>query len=113
EPFEQLDPNLVFADLIFDAVLEIGIVVDLHDDEAMVGLFDVDAVEAIPDRARGTHRNVDEVARRLVGLEGPKATLARGSVRAMLDDLPVSARHAILADEQRLACKDTDAPVEL
>jgi hypothetical protein len=31
-------------------VLEVGVVVDLHDDEAVVGLLDVDAVEPLPDR---------------------------------------------------------------
>jgi hypothetical protein len=49
EPLEHADPDLVLADLVLDAVLEIGIVVDLHDDEAAVGLLDVDAVEPLPD----------------------------------------------------------------
>ena len=52
-------------------------------------------------------------ARRLVEVEGAKAALARGAVGAVLDDLPVAARHAVLADEQRLAREHADAPVEL
>ena len=40
------DPDLVLPDLVLDAVLEVGVVVDLDDDEAVVGLLDVDAVEA-------------------------------------------------------------------
>ena len=31
----------------------------------------------------------------------------------MLDDLPMAARHAVLADEQRLAGEHADPPVEL
>ena len=32
EPFEQTDPDLVLLDLVLDAVLEVGVVVDLDDD---------------------------------------------------------------------------------
>jgi hypothetical protein len=113
EPLEHADPDLVLADLVLDAVLEIGVVVDLHDDEAAVGLLDVDAVEPLPDRPRRAHRDVDQCGRRLVDLEGAKAALARGAVGAMLDDLPVAARHAVPAHEQQLAREHADAPVEL
>jgi hypothetical protein len=73
-------------------VLEVGVVVDLHHDEAVVGLLDVDAVEAGPDRPRRPHRDVDQRRRRLAELEGAKAALARGAVGAVLDDLPMAAR---------------------
>ena len=82
EPLEHADPDLVLADLVLDAVLEVGVVVDLHDDEAVVGLLDVDAVEAVADRARRAHRDVDELRRRLVEIEGAEAALARRSRRA-------------------------------
>src|SRR3977135_3913331 len=75
EPLEQPDPDLVLADLVLDAVLEIGVVVDLHDDEAVVGLLDVDAVEPLPDRPHRTHRDVHELRRRLVEVESAKAAL--------------------------------------
>src|SRR5436305_13362236 len=91
EPLEQSCPDLVLADLVFDAVLEIRVVVDLHDDEATVGLLDVDAVEAVADRARRAHGDVDQLGRRLVELEGAKAAFVRGAVGAMLDDLPMPA----------------------
>ena len=45
-----------------------------------------------PSPARG-HR---DVRRRLVELEGAKAPFARGAVGAVLDDLPVAARRAVL-----------------
>src|SRR6266571_7602448 len=99
EPLEQPRPDLVLAELVLDAVLEIGIVVDLHDDEAAVGLLDVDAVEAVADRPRRAHRDVDQVARRLVEFEGAKAALVRGAVGAVLDDLPMATRHAVLTHE--------------
>src|SRR5579862_9006382 len=94
EPAQELDPDLVLADLILDAVLEIGVVVDLHDDEAVVGLLDVDPVESLADRTGGAHRDVDEVARRLIDFEGAEAAFAGGAVGAVLDDLPMPARHA-------------------
>ena len=84
EPLEHADPDLVLADLVLDAVLEIGIVVDLHDDEAAVGLLDVDAVEPLPDRAGRAHRDVDQRSRRLVELEGAEAAFARGAVGAVV-----------------------------
>src|SRR5262245_8460334 len=100
EPLEHAGPDFVLADLVLNAVLEVGVVVDLHDDEAALGLLDVDPVEAVADRARRPHRNVDQVGRRLVEVEGAPAALARGAVGAVLDDLPVAARHAVLAHEQ-------------
>src|SRR5712691_7424952 len=95
EPLEQPGPDLVLADLVLDAVLEVGVVVDLHDDEAVVGLLDVDPVEPLPDRPGRAHRDVDQSGRRLTDLEGAKAAFARGAVGAMLDDLPMAARHAV------------------
>ena len=84
EPLEQLHPDFVLADLILDAVLEIGVVIHLHHDEAGVGLLDVDAVEPLPDRACRAHRNVDQVPRCLIELEGPEAAFARGAVGAVV-----------------------------
>ena len=52
EPLEHADPDLVLADLVLDAVLEVGVVVDLHDNKAVVGLLDVDAVKPLADRPR-------------------------------------------------------------
>src|SRR6266851_5636156 len=101
EPAQQPRPDLVLADLVLDAVLEVGVVVDLHDDEAMVGLLDVDAVESVADRPRRAHGDVDQLGGRLVELEGAKAAFVRGAVGAVLDDLPMPARHAVLAHEQR------------
>src|SRR5258707_654786 len=82
EPLEQPCPDLILADLVLDAVLEIGVVVDLHDDKAAVGLLDVDAVEALADRPRRAHGDVDQLGRGLVELEGAKAALVRGTGRA-------------------------------
>ena len=78
-----------------------------------VGLLEVDAVEAVADRLGGAHRDVDDLGRRLVEIEGAEPAFARRAVGTVLDDLPVAARHAVLADEQRLAGEHADAPVEL
>src|SRR4249919_484073 len=112
EPFEQPHPYFIPADDVLDAVFEVGIVVDLHDDEALVRLLHVDPVEAVADRPRRAHCNVDERGRSLVDVEGLEAAFARGAVGAVLDDLRMAARHTVLADEQRLAGKDAHAPVE-
>src|SRR5258706_11679347 len=61
EPAQQLHPDLILADLVLDAVLEIGVVVDLHHHDAAVGLLEVDAIEAVADRARRAHRDVDDL----------------------------------------------------
>src|SRR5712692_10537106 len=113
EPFEQTGPDLVLADLVLDAVLEVRIVVDFHYDEATLGLLDIYTVKTFPDRPRRPHRNVDQVRRGLIELKGAKAALARGAVRAVLDDLPMPARHAILTHEQWLTPQHADAPIEL
>ena len=134
EPFEQPRPDFVLADLVLDAVLEVGVVVDLHDNKAVVGLLDVDAVEPLADRPRRAHRDVDQLGWRVAELEGAEAALARGAVGAVLDDLPVAGRlkgvyarrkgrsrpssramagYAVLAHEQRLADEHADPPVEL
>src|SRR5262245_40739699 len=88
EPLEHADPDLVLAGLVLDAVLEIGVVVDLHDDEAAVGLLDVDVVEPLPDRPRRAHRNVDQRSRRLGEPKGGKPPSREGAVGAVRDDLP-------------------------
>src|ERR1700694_4462464 len=94
EPLQQADPDLVLADRVLDAVLEIGVVVDLHDHEAVVGLLDVDPVKSLADRPGGAAGDVEQLLGRLVELAGAETALARGALGAVLDSLPVAARHA-------------------
>src|ERR1700694_4615646 len=101
EPLQQADPDLVLADRVLNAVLEVGVVVDLHHHEAVVGLLDVDPVESLADRPGGAAGDVEQLLGRLVELEGAEPTLARGAVGAVLDGLPVAPRHPILTYEQR------------
>src|SRR5437016_9421369 len=101
EPLQQPNPNLILAYGILDAVFEVRIIVHLHDDDASRGLLNVDAIEAFPNRPGRVQRDVDDLGRRLVDVEGAKAALVRGAVAPILDDLPVPARHAVLTDEQR------------
>src|SRR4051794_15575316 len=97
EPAQQLGPDLILANLVLNPVFEIRIVIDFHDDETGVGLLDVDAIESVAYRPRGAHRDVDQFGRRLIDFEGLEATFTRGAVGAVLHDLPVAARHAVLA----------------
>src|SRR5438105_3744796 len=109
EPPQNLDPDLVLRNRVLDAVLEVRIVVHFHHHETRIGLLDVDTIEPFADRLCSTHRNVDDLSRRLVEAESTESALARGAVRTMLDDLPVTARHSVLADKQRLAAEHTDS----
>src|SRR5262249_60450078 len=105
--------GLHLAGLDPDGVVDVWIVAHCHDYEAAFGLLDTDAIKAVAVRPRRAHRDVDEFGRRLVELEGAKAALVRGAVGAVLDDLPMTARHSVLAHEQRLARQHAHAPVEL
>src|SRR5262245_38175468 len=73
KPLQQTDPDLVLADGVLNPVLEIGIVVDFHHDDAAVSLLEIDAVEALADRARRAYRDVDHFGRRLIELERAEA----------------------------------------
>ena len=75
EPLRQPDPDLVLLAGILPAMVEVGVVVDLDDEDAVLGLLEVDAVEAVADAARRTHRGVDDMRRRLLQREGLDAAL--------------------------------------
>src|ERR1700677_982794 len=113
EPAQQLHPDFVLSDHVLHAVFEIWIVVDLHDHDAVVGLLEVDAVKTFADRPRRAHRDVDHLLWRLIDLEGLETALMRGTVGPVFHHLPMTARHAVLADEQRLAGQYADPPVEI
>src|SRR5215218_2267955 len=113
KPLEQPHPYFVLADRVLDAVLEVGIVVDLHDHDAVVGLLEIDAIEAVADRLGSPHAHLDHFGRRLVEIEGAKPAFARRPVGPVLHGLPMAACHAVLAHEQRLAGQHADAPVEV
>src|SRR4029077_162878 len=102
--------DLVLADGIFDPMFEVGIVVDFHNDDADRGLLEVDAVKAIADLPCGAHGHIDDLGRRLLDCEGAEAAFGGGAIGAVLDDLPMAARHAILANEQWLTPPRTPPP---
>ena len=89
-----------------------GIVVDLDDDDALFGLFQVDAVEAFADQAGGADGGVDDFRGRVFDGHRGEAAFGGLAVLAVLDRLPVAAGHAVLAGIERLAVEDADAPVE-
>ena len=112
EPAGQFDPDLVLLGLVLDAVIDVGIVVDLDDEDAVRRLLDVDAVEAVADELRGAQADVDHRRRRLAERGRVEAALVALAVGAVADDLPMVLGHHVLADEQRLAAEHADAPVE-
>src|SRR5262249_26127296 len=105
EPAQDTHPDIVLADRILDAVFQAWIVVDFHDNDAVSGLFEVDAVKALTDRPGGAYGNVDHLGGGLIEAEGAETAFMRRAVRSVFHYLPMPARHAVLADEQRLAGK--------
>ncbi len=94
-------------------MLDIRIIVDLHHHKTVRRLLEVDTVESVADRSGRSYGEVDYVRRRLIEIEGAVAAFARRTVGTVLEDLPMSARHAILAYEQRLARQYADPPIVL
>src|SRR5580704_17184480 len=86
EPLQDTAPDFVLADLILDAMIEIGIVVDLDHRDRIAGLLDVDAIKAAADRARGAQRDIDHLGRRIGERQRAIAALPR-PVRPALDAL--------------------------
>src|SRR5580704_1091501 len=113
EPLEQPPPDIVLAGRILDTVFEVGVVVDFHDDNAVVGLLEVDAVKTVADRPRRAHRDIHHLGRRLGEIEGAEAALMGRAVRSVFHHLPMAARHTVLADEQWLAGQHPDPPIEI
>src|SRR5690606_12943448 len=66
EPLGELHPDLVLLAAALAAVLEVGIVVDLDDVDAVRRLLQVDAIQSVADAARRAHGDVDDVLRRLL-----------------------------------------------
>src|SRR5580765_2967289 len=112
EPLEKPYPDLVLADLVLDAVIEIWIVVDLHHDESSVGFFDVYPIQTLADWTSSPNCSVEEIGGSLVEADGAPTALPQRAIGAVLDDLPMTARHTILTHEQRLAAHHPHAPVE-
>src|SRR5258706_890945 len=112
-PPQDADPLFVLTDLILDAGLDIRIIVALHHHKTVRRLLEVDTVESVADRSGRSYGEVDYVRRRLIEIEGAVAAFARRTVGTVLEDLPMSARHAILAYEQRLARQYADPPIVL
>src|SRR5690606_20559366 len=102
-PAQHAAPQLVLQHLVLDAVLEVGIVVDLDDVIALVVLLEVDAVEAAADGPGRLDGGVDDRRRRILDGEGLESPLLELAVGRMLGDLLMLVRHQVLAGEQRLA----------
>src|SRR5580693_444257 len=111
EPVEDSRPDLVLADLVLDPVFEVRVVVDLDDDDRAVRFLDVDAIETRTDRARGLERRVDDGRGRIADRKCLRAAFPR-SVRSVFDNLPMAARHLILAHKKRFAFQDANPPIE-
>src|SRR5690606_5039855 len=112
-PAQHAAPQLVLQHLVLDAVLEVGIVVDLDDVNALVVLLEVDAVEAVADGPSSLDGGMDDSSRHSIdgeGLISPLLGLADGR---MLDNRPILERLQVQAGEQRLAVLHADPTEEL
>src|SRR5690606_33158516 len=77
EHFHDPVVKLVAEHRVLDAVVEVRIVVDLDQHGASVHLLDVDAVEPVADRVRGSEREIDDLARCLLHGQGLRIALLR------------------------------------
>lgn len=111
EPLGKLVPHVAVG-FVFNAVFEIGIVVDFDDHGAVGAALEVDAVEAIADQVGGADGDVDHVRGGFGDGDGFVAAFDGLAAFLVLDDLPVASRHLVLADEERTAVKNADSPVE-
>src|SRR5690606_2780730 len=64
EPVGEANPDVVLLRVILDTVFEVGVVVDLDDEDAVIGLLEIDAVEAVADAARCPQARVEDERRR-------------------------------------------------
>ena len=94
-------------------MVEVGVVVDLDDEDAVIGLLEVDAVEPVADAAGGAHRRLDDMRRRFLQREGLDAALVGLARRLVVDDLPVLLGHQVVDGKERLAAEHADPPVIL
>src|SRR3954447_12447742 len=111
KPLRQPDPDLVLLAGILPAMVEVGIVVDLDDEDAVIGFLEVDAVEAVADAAGGTHRRIDDMHWGFLQRERLDAALVGFAGGLVVDDLPVFLGHQIVHGKERLAAEHADAPV--
>ena len=93
--------------------VDIRVIVDFDDIRSVLNEFEVHAVEPIADQASRSNGGLDNQARGLLNGERLRFAVARRASWDPLDDLPVIARHVVLAGVQRLSVEHTDAPVEV
>ena len=98
--------------IILNPVFKVGVVVDLDNEDAIIGLLEVDAIQTIADRAGSAQACVEHQWRHLRQRERLEAALQRLPAGVVLDDLPVFLGHQILHGKQRFAAENADAPVK-
>ena len=100
---------------VFDARIQVRIVVDFDDQELFVNFFDVDAVKSVANQVGRFDRRADGLARRQFDRKRFTFSESWFSVRCrrVFRDLPVAACHVVLAREHRSSVQHADSPVKI
>src|SRR6056297_2408516 len=98
--------------VVFDAGVDRRVVVDFYDHDLAVAFLQVDAVQAVSDKAGGLDGGADDRVGGLAYRQRVDVAFVHAGVSVVLDDLPVAARHVVAAYVQRAAVEHAYAPVE-
>src|SRR5690606_3779573 len=80
--------------------------------EVSVGLFDVNAIQAVANEIRSFQGDLDSFSRRELYRNGFEVAVSVVSLLRPVNDLPVAGGHVVLAGKQRSLIENTDTPVE-
>ncbi|KFF33766.1 hypothetical protein G039_0316595 [Pseudomonas aeruginosa VRFPA01] len=113
EGLEDAPVEFVAELAVLDAGVEVRVVVDLDDQHPVAGLLQVHPIEAVADPPGRLQSQLQHRRRHLLQRYGAALAVDVLAVGLVVVDLPVAARHEVLAGVQRLAVEHTDAPVVL
>ena len=106
--------NLLFADLVFDTVVNARVVIHFNHDRVTVDFFEVNAVEPITDKACNAERCFHNSVRHAFDREAIPLAASFVLVFAIpVVYLPVVLGHVVFAGVERLAVENADSPVEI
>ena len=106
--------NLLFADLVFDTVVNARVVIHFNHDRVPVDFLEVHAVESVTDEACDAESRFHDAVRHAFDREAIPLAACFVLVFAIpVVNLPVVLCHVVFAGKKRLAVENADSPVEI
>lgn len=98
---------------VLNACIQVGVIVYFDHHQALVGLLQIHAIEAVANQARGGYRQLDHCWGDV--LDGHRFTQAIDliALRFVIVDLPMPLRHEVEACVERLSVEHPDTPIKL